>query len=174
MGAPHVDWKMIRHLLTPQQIEELSKPSHRIPDKLPTTRGAKTVSLQLPRYGRPGPWEITIMKWHPTGLNKLICSHWTTARKLKLADQRRLYAELLCARVPRAENVKRRLTMTLIYRGDVSQVDDDNAWKSIKDGLTHIGGWVDDNPRWSETAPLQRDTAKTYRATILRLEDIPS
>lgn len=172
----------IKHLLTPEQVRELSL----IPDKLPPgpkskgcdfgplpkMPGAKTRELILPASGKPGPWSVLIPKWHPLLDNKMMYKNHHVVKRLKQADVRRLFFELLAAGVPRATG-KRRLTLTLTYRRGQIHCDPFAPFKSLNDALTKIGAWKDDNREWSSTNPLRYGEPGLRRETLIYLEDVP-
>lgn len=182
--AVNVKLSDIQHLISPEFYRELresisegnsvrSRPGSDPWSRLPKMPGAKVQKVcELPLHGQPGPWVVEIPKWQPALANRIIGLGPLKSQHLKNADKRVVYTYLLKAGVPRAVNVRRKLTMTLIRKRGQIEPDSDNVWKSVKDALTKIGAWVDDTREWSDTE-LCTDTHACMRSTILRLENIP-
>ncbi len=82
------------------------------------------------------PLRLTIPRWHPTPLNKLLKCHFATANKFKRIDRNMIMAYCMHNRLPIATGPRRvDLLITLAYRQ--RGCDPDSVWKSTLDGLVH-------------------------------------
>lgn len=115
-------------------------------------------------------WLLAIEGWHPTRLNRLLNSHWSTASRLKKAD----YAEVLRAcereRVTAAVG-KRHVSVTIVLGPGQRGGDVDAYAKSLLDSLVACGALRDDSRTWCELAPVQFERA-AVKATRVVLRDL--
>jgi hypothetical protein len=149
------------------------------PGNRPATNAAKRKAQELaesnarPAPGPsavdcPGPWTITIERWTPPSVNRLLTSHWAVAAKLK-----KTAAELIAyeaRNVPRATG-KRRVSMSLTIPHGGHRLDPDNAWKAVLDALKHAGMILDDGADQCELGSVV--VAKGQRSTAIMLEEVP-
>lgn len=141
-------------------------------DVLPRTQGSYPASVQNEICIGSGMavYNITIPKWHPTTVNRLLNCHWAVAGKRKSIDRKMICYECKRHRVPRTEGRRR---VSLIIHLDPGQrgADVDAYWKSILDALVHAGAICNDSHRWSELGLVR--FMRDGMGTTITLEDIP-
>ena len=98
---------------------------------------------------QPTIWTIEIPDWHPVPVNKLINSHWGTAKQLKDKDKRIMGYALTAYGVPHATG-KRKVNLSLVYGPKERAVDPDASFKSLFDALVYYKALKNDSHEWVE------------------------
>ncbi len=114
-------------------------------------------------------YTVTIPKWHPTSLNKLLSLHWARRTKAKQSDYDLVAWYCNEALVPKATG-KRRIGLRLILGKGSRAPDPDNMLKVLLDALVACGRLVDDNRQYCELLPAEFERGE--RATVITLEDV--
>lgn len=105
------------------------------------------VSLDMPSA------VMFVPNWIPTSLNKSIRRHWSEASRQKKAEAALIGAAAKAQDVPPAGG-KRRVDLHVILPPGRKKLDDDNAWKSVLDGLVKAKLLIDDRREWKENGDI--------------------
>lgn len=115
-------------------------------------------------------WRIEIPDWRPKTTNELLALHYRARSGAKRIDAEMIGTYAALVGVPKATG-RRRIDLEIRKRMGRS-LDEDNAWKSLKDALVRLGLLVDDSPRWCDqgTPTFPRGP----RRTVITLTDLDS
>lgn len=100
---------------------------------------------ELPAKVPPGTHTLTIPRWTPTTLNRLLRMHWSARQRRLRADADLLAVYSLLQKVPKAAG-KRRVAIELTVGLRSHRPDCDNVLKSSFDALVKAGLLLDDGP----------------------------
>jgi hypothetical protein len=116
-------------------------------------------------------WVIEIPYWHPIRINDLLSMHWGERIKVKKCQHYLIAVEAWAARIPIAEGVKRRVTLTIVLGPRQKGGDPDAYWKVLLDSLVKCKVLVNDSKEYVDLAPVQYQRAEN-EATIILIEDL--
>lgn len=117
-------------------------------------------------------YTLTIPKWKPTSVNRLLSGHWSKGYRLKKQDANRVALEARAAGIPTATG-SRRVSVTVTVCGRGRSPDADGVLKSLLDSLVAAKLLRDDGPAWMELGEVRVERGKELVTTIV-LEDLPS
>ena len=115
-------------------------------------------------------WRVTVPRWHPTPLNKLLKMHHMAAHRAKKGDMQMV--AVYGRHVPKAVG-KRRVRLILRLKKGQRGVDPDAPLKVALDALVAAGLLTDDNRQGVELAPVHYERGtETDWGTVIVLEDL--
>lgn len=115
-------------------------------------------------------YSITIPRWHPTLLNKLLQLHWAERARRKKVDYQMVGTYAVVQHVLPATG-KRRVSAHLTLSGRGRSPDADGVLKVLLDALVASRMLVDDSDKWCELGSVTFERGKG-RATRITLEDM--
>lgn len=115
---------------------------------------------------------LSIPRFLPTPLNKLMKVHHMDAHRMKKRDKAAVLGAWLEAGFPRATK-KRRVSVKFVYPKGGRFHDADNMFKSLSDSLVACGALRNDSPHWVEWMPpeYERSGDASFK-TVIVLQDL--
>lgn len=116
----------------------------------------------------PRRWTITIPRWYPATVNRLLRNRWQAAR-LKRDDRMMVAGYAMLAGIPKATG-KRRVSIEVRVPNASRAPDPDNLLKSGLDAIVKAGLLIDDRAEWCELGTVS--VAKGPHATTIVIEGL--
>lgn len=113
--------------------------------------------------------KVTIPNWRPISLNVLMRMHWAARNKRVRSDKALIAA--YSSGIPKATG-KRMVSLHVVLGKGGRQLDADNSFKVLLDGLVFNRLLIDDSPKWVELGNITYSRGKENETTIT-LEDLP-